>query len=196
MGADIDMGLLIELGMNRLFDSTVNQIADHNDIDTKIIIGRLQSLLTGLSMSEPEYRGQKTNEKSHSENQQSTLSGKPTTKIVNVKKHGREGVTMIDRGTIFGNKFILKKDGGDYTRKESVERYREWFKHKVEEDAEFRKSVHNLIGEILGCWCKPKDCHGDIILQYLRGKMEIKPEMWDSDGEKSIQTKISDFHNE
>lgn len=107
---------------------------------------------------------------------QTTLSGNPKTDLVNVERHDSENVRMIDRTTRFGNPFRLKEDGGEYTREESVEKYREWFKNKIKEDQEFRKSVEALQGETLGCWCKPKGCHGDVILEYLRGQMEIESE--------------------
>lgn len=48
---------------------------------------------------------------------QVTLSGAETTDLVNVRKHGREGVTMIDRSSKFGNPFKMEKDGGEYTRR-------------------------------------------------------------------------------
>ena len=105
---------------------------------------------------------------------QSTLTGDPKTELVNVSRHGKEGVCMIDRDTEFGNPFRLKKDGGDYTREESVEAYREWFTEKVQSDPEFQESVDSLRGETLGCWCKPKQCHGDVILDYLRGNMDLE----------------------
>ncbi|WP_394326259.1 DUF4326 domain-containing protein [Haloferax profundi] len=81
---------------------------------------------------------------------------------------------MIDRDTRFGNPFRLKKDGGKYTREESVERYEQWFKRKVRSDTDFRAAVEELRGETLGCWCKPKACHGDVVLAYLRGNLDVK----------------------
>jgi len=105
---------------------------------------------------------------------QSTLTDDPKTELVNVSQHGRESVRMIDRSTKFGNPYRLKKDGGDYTREESVEAYRDWFRDKIQSDPEFRKSVDELKGETLGCWCKPKKCHGDVILEYLRGQMDLE----------------------
>jgi hypothetical protein len=107
------------------------------------------------------------------EDYQTTLTGEPKTELVNVERYGQDGVQMIDRTTEFGNKFKLKKDGGDYTRKESVEEYRKWFKDKISHDPEFRDAVEELRGETLGCWCKPKPCHGDVILEYLRGRMDM-----------------------
>jgi len=99
---------------------------------------------------------------------QTTLTDDDITHLVNVKKHGREGVTMIGRSTRFGNPFKMKKDGGDYTRKGCVEAYREWFAEKIESDDDFREAVESLRGETLGCYCKPKACHGDVIIEYLR----------------------------
>ena len=88
----------------------------------------------------------------------------------------RKGVRVIDRDTRFGNPFRLKEDGGDYTREESVVRYETWFKNKIQTDDDFRAAVEELRGETLGCWCKPKPCHGDVILAYLRGNLEVELE--------------------
>lgn len=104
---------------------------------------------------------------------QSTLTGEPKTELVNVSRHGKDGVRMIDRDTRFGNQFRLKEDGGEYTREESVAQYESWFKEKVQSDDDFRAAVEELRGETLGCWCKPKPCHGDVILAYLRGNLDV-----------------------
>jgi len=100
--------------------------------------------------------------------EQATLTGESATELVNVKHHGRDGVRMIGRSTRFGNPFKMKKDGGEYTREGCVQAYREWFHEKVENDPEFRQAVKDLRGETLGCYCKPKACHGDVIVEYLR----------------------------
>lgn len=104
---------------------------------------------------------------------QATLTGEIKTELVNMSTHGRAGVTPVDRTTQFGNPFLLEKDGGTHTREESVEDYRAWFKQKVESDPEFRQAVEELRGKKIGCWCKPKACHGDVILEYLRGEMDV-----------------------
>ena len=28
-------------------------------------------------------------------------------------------------------------------------------------------SLHELEGKILGCWCKPRGCHGDVLIRLL-----------------------------
>lgn len=83
---------------------------------------------------------------------------------------------MIDRDTQFGNPFRLEEDGGNYSRKESVDQYETWFKNKIQSNDDFRAAVEELRGETLGCWCKPKSCHGDVILAYLRGNLEVELE--------------------
>ncbi len=104
---------------------------------------------------------------------QTTLAGEIKTELVNVSNHGRKGVRMIGRSTQFGNPFLMEKDGGNYSREGCVEAYREWFKDKIRTDPEFRDAVEELRGETLGCYCAPQPCHGDVILDYLNGDMDV-----------------------
>lgn len=99
--------------------------------------------------------------------EQTTLAGNIKTKVVNMNGEYGDDVVRIDRSTQFGNKFRLKKDGGEYSREESIQAYRKWFLNKIKSDVNFRKSVEELRGETLGCWCKPQPCHGDVIVEYL-----------------------------
>lgn len=52
-------------------------------------------------------------------------------------------------------------------REELVECYRYWFWRKIKNDPEFKRRIEELKGKTLGCFCKPKPCHGDIIAFYL-----------------------------
>lgn len=85
------------------------------------------------------------------------------TKVVHCKKE--ECDVMIDRTTIFGNPFPLTK----YSREESILQYSVWFHRQLEFDWNFKRKALLLKGKILGCWCKPKACHGDVIVEYLEG---------------------------
>lgn len=87
------------------------------------------------------------------------------TTVVNM--HHQSCDVRIDRKTRFGNPFKLDEDGGSYTREESIDKYRDWFKDKIENDEQFKEAVHELKGKTLGCWCKPQPCHGDVIADYL-----------------------------
>lgn len=70
----------------------------------------------------------------------------------------------IGRGSIFGNPFVIGKDG---TREEVIEKYRVYFEEKMLNDPVFRAAVFSCRGLRLGCFCKPKACHGDIIKGFL-----------------------------
>jgi hypothetical protein len=85
------------------------------------------------------------------------------TTVVNIYKTKDLNYIYIGRGSPFGNPFVIGKDG---TREEVIEKYRSYFKGKLE-DPTFRTMVLRLRGKRLGCFCKPKDCHGDIIKEWL-----------------------------
>ena len=36
--------------------------------------------------------------------------------------------------------------------------------------SELYNELHELDGKILGCWCKPDKCHGDILIKLLKDK--------------------------
>jgi len=54
------------------------------------------------------------------------------------------------------------------SRKEAIEKYREWIlkgdgKHLLLEIEELRDKT-------LGCWCHPKSCHAQVLIDILRDK--------------------------
>lgn len=81
--------------------------------------------------------------------------------IVNIAHRSFD--VYIGRGTPFGNPF---KSGVDGTRSEVIELYREWLLIQLK-DPEFKALFLTLRGKVLGCHCKPKACHGDVIIQEL-----------------------------
>jgi len=97
------------------------------------------------------------------------------TELVNMSEHGRDGVTPIDRSSSIGNSNVLKKDGGDYTRAESVMAYARELDEQLNDpeysqglaDDELREYLEDLRGETLGCWCAPQLCHGHVVLFWL-----------------------------
>jgi Domain of unknown function (DUF4326) len=44
-------------------------------------------------------------------------------------------------------------------RNEAIECYEKW----IYNQPGLIKDLHELKGKVLGCWCKPKSCHGDIL---------------------------------
>jgi len=97
------------------------------------------------------------------------------TKAVNLRKEpydvyiGRAGK---GKDGFFGNPIVLGKRC-DYCYQiheepgSTLDCYREYFLMKVENNKEFRNRVLGLKGKRLGCFCKPKPCHGDIIATWV-----------------------------
>ena len=80
-------------------------------------------------------------------------------------KHDQYDV-YIGRPSKWGNPFTIGEDGN---RRQVIEKYKEW----VQLQPELMESLHELEGKVLGCWCSPKACHGDVLLSLLRTrKME------------------------
>jgi hypothetical protein len=63
----------------------------------------------------------------------------------------------IDRKTKFGNPFETGKDG---TQQEVVEKFAAWIQGQPELIQQAREE---LKGKVLGCWCYPELCHGDVL---------------------------------
>jgi hypothetical protein len=55
------------------------------------------------------------------------------------------------------------------TREESIELFDLWLQGEVYQDVEperrewILKNIPRLKDQVLGCWCKPLSCHGDIL---------------------------------
>ena len=68
----------------------------------------------------------------------------------------------IDRTTRWGNPFILDEDGD---RDEVCEAYRIYLQYKPS----LKHHFDDLQGKVLGCWCYPERCHGDVLIEQLEG---------------------------
>lgn len=86
------------------------------------------------------------------------------TTVVNLRRHPHE--IYIGRGSPFGNPFKISVNGD---RETVIRKYRGYFYDKMLYDNDFKDKVHSLKGKILGCYCKPLTCHGDVIVEYLEG---------------------------
>jgi len=63
------------------------------------------------------------------------------------------------RGSTWGNPFEIGKHGD---RDEVVARHREWF---LSQPALIERARRELRGRNLVCFCKPKSCHGDVLVE-------------------------------
>ncbi len=69
----------------------------------------------------------------------------------------------IGRPSVFGNPFSHKEGTlAQFTvasRDEAVQKYEEW----LLQQPELLEAVKELKGKVLGCWCSPQKCHGDVL---------------------------------
>ncbi len=86
----------------------------------------------------------------------------PMTKVVNVF-NSRYDID-IRRPGCWGNPFIIGKDGN---REEVIQKYKEWITTSPQAE-HLRKMLPRLQGKTLGCVCKPKKCHGDVLIDLLK----------------------------
>jgi len=74
----------------------------------------------------------------------------------------------IGRPSIWGNPFSHEEGTlAKYkvaSREEAVQAYEKWFLDKPELVAHAKRT---LKGKILGCWCSPKACHGDVLAKIV-----------------------------
>ena len=59
------------------------------------------------------------------------------------------------------NPFSVKECG---SAEAAVQRYKEYILKKPA----LLKDLHELEGKVLGCWCKPGPCHGDVLVELFQ----------------------------
>ena len=90
----------------------------------------------------------------------------PTT-LVNLNKEPYD--VYIGRGSKWGCPYTIIKDRPTLakeivdTKEEALSKYKEY----VLSSPELMDSLDELEGKVLGCFCKPEKCHGDILLELL-----------------------------
>ena len=57
-----------------------------------------------------------------------------------------------------------------FTGPDCLEKFRAYAIERCAIDSAFHMAVLGLKGKTLACWCKPKPCHGDILLELAEGK--------------------------
>ena len=98
---------------------------------------------------------------------------------------GRRGIVFINKerfpkqDSIWANPF---KIGRDVTRDDVLCKYEKLLRDKLytndvnkatDAAAIYKEDLLKLDGKILGCWCKPESCHGDVLLKLIE---ELKQE--------------------
>lgn len=72
-----------------------------------------------------------------------------------------ENSVYIGRPSKWGNPFKAGKDG---TRSEVIAMYEQY----IMQTPSLLNALHELEGKDLVCWCKPKACHGDVLLRMVK----------------------------
>ncbi len=78
----------------------------------------------------------------------------------------------IGRGSKWGCPYTIIKDRPTLaseivdSKEEALSKYKEY----VLTSPELMESLDELEGKVLGCFCKPEKCHGDILLELLTKK--------------------------
>lgn len=82
----------------------------------------------------------------------------PTPKVYHCKRDQLpSGCIYVGRPTCWGNPFVIGSDG---TREEVIQKFRDSL--SKEDHIEIRRT---LWGRSLTCWCAPKACHADVLLE-------------------------------
>lgn len=71
----------------------------------------------------------------------------------------------IGRPGKWGNPYVIGKDG---TRLEVIEKYRRY----ILANKKLLDCLPELSGKVLGCWCKPLPCHGDVLAELTDRYMD------------------------
>ena len=91
-------------------------------------------------------------------------------KIVNLKNEKYD--VYIGRGSKWGNPYShLEESKAQYktkTRAEAINRYEDWIRNG---DGKYLlEHLSELENKTLGCFCKPKSCHGDVLIKLITEK--------------------------
>jgi hypothetical protein len=93
---------------------------------------------------------------------------KNDTRVVHRNKENYD--VYIGRPSEWGNPYTHIKDRDTKAeflvrnREEAIDKYREWIKSQPH----LLEKLETLKGKVLACWCKPRACHGDVLVELLR----------------------------
>lgn len=68
----------------------------------------------------------------------------------------------IGRPGPWGNPFPLRDEA---ERQEVIDRYRQWLQEQLAAGKISAEELLSLRRKTLGCWCAPRPCHGDVLLE-------------------------------
>ncbi len=81
------------------------------------------------------------------------------TRVVHCQKEKYD--EYIGRPSQWSNPFKIGKDG---SREEVIEKYDKW----IRQQPYLLEQLYKLKDKTLACWCKPKACHGDVLIKLIK----------------------------
>lgn len=103
-------------------------------------------------------------------------------KPIVVNKYKEPYDVYIGRGSKWGNPFTHindKQTKAEFivpTREESIEKFREYIIQRIENGEVTIEELLELAGKRLGCFCKPKSCHGDVLVEIVSAILDELPD--------------------
>ncbi len=95
-------------------------------------------------------------------------------KVLNKHKAGTPvGAVYIGRGSKWGNPFRIGQHGD---RAAVIAKHEAWLR----DQHELLRSIGELRGKDLVCFCAPAACHGDLLLKLANGSREDMVAWWKS----------------
>lgn len=86
-------------------------------------------------------------------------------RVVHCKKERYD--VYIGRPSKWRNPFAISNS---CSREEAIVKYREW----IMTQSNLLKVLPELRGKVLGCWCAPQACHGDVLLELAITELDGK----------------------
>ena len=93
------------------------------------------------------------------------------TKVVHCKKEKYD--VYIGRPSKWGNPFKIGASygGKTLTRETCIDAFESWLLYS-DQGQLLLKDIDELKGKVLGCWCKPQSCHGDVLANIINSMQE------------------------
>lgn len=86
----------------------------------------------------------------------------PETVVVNKYKEPYD--VYIGRGSVWGNPYTVQA----YGRELCIQMYEQYIRLRLHQEPDLYLQLLALKGKRLGCFCKPKACHGDILIKLIQ----------------------------
>jgi len=98
-------------------------------------------------------------------------------KVVNCQTESYD--VYIGRPSKWGNPFKIGRDGN---RAEVIEKYEAY----IRKTPKLMEALPELEGKVLGCWCAPKACHGDVLVKLFKQKIQHRERYQPSNGTEGM----------